>query len=61
MLTELRIQNFAIIEDLTLELGSGLVTFTVALVPLVVTVPIFSIESNDEGVRESEAYRETVV
>lgn len=28
MLTELRIQNFAIIEDLTLELGSGLVTFS---------------------------------
>lgn len=28
MLTELRIQNFAIIEDLNLEMGSGLVTFT---------------------------------
>jgi len=28
MLTELRIQNFAIIEDLTLELGHGLVTFS---------------------------------
>lgn len=28
MLTELRIQNFAIIEDLTLELGEGLITLT---------------------------------
>ena len=28
MLTELRIQNFAIIEDLTLELGNGLITLT---------------------------------
>jgi DNA repair protein RecN (Recombination protein N) len=28
MLTELRIQNFAIIEDLTLELGGGLITLT---------------------------------
>jgi DNA repair protein RecN (Recombination protein N) len=28
MLTELRIQNFAIIEDLTIELGSGLITLT---------------------------------
>lgn len=28
MLTELRIQNFAIIEDLTLELGDGLITLT---------------------------------
>jgi len=28
MLTELRIQNFAIIEDLTLELGRGLITLT---------------------------------
>ncbi len=28
MLTELRIQNFAIIEDLTLELGMGLITLT---------------------------------
>ena len=28
MLTELRIQNFAIIEDLTIELGDGLITLT---------------------------------
>ncbi len=28
MLTELRIQNFAIIEDLTIELGGGLITLT---------------------------------
>jgi DNA repair protein RecN (Recombination protein N) len=28
MLTELRIQNFAIIEDLTIELGQGLITLT---------------------------------